>query len=210
MSLELVKRNIENDLVVNIGKKIRKLRKENKLTLKQLSVESGVSSGTISKIEKGEMVPSIVIFLRIVKALGKDLGYFLDVEEPLVEKEYQYFSKEDYKTLKDKEHGLSFRLYGPNINSRTINGVFYCKCLYKDSGSGSNVLVHKEEELLLCTKGRIKFKAAGDEIILTEGSILFLKSNVPHSWENYNNGESELFLVTLGEKKGEADLPLLF
>lgn len=77
---------------MNIGEKIRKIRKENKLTIVELAEITGLSKTTISDTETGKTNPSNDTILKIAKALNidvKDLckgtGYsfffFFDEEE---------------------------------------------------------------------------------------------------------------------------------
>jgi len=46
-----------------IGKRLFKLRKEKKLTLKHLANETGMASKFISQVEKGEIIPPVSTIL---------------------------------------------------------------------------------------------------------------------------------------------------
>ena len=54
----------------NLGKIIKQQRLAVELTLHQLSVESGVSSSHLSRIERGQRFPSARILRRLAKPLG--------------------------------------------------------------------------------------------------------------------------------------------
>ncbi|TRZ47891.1 MAG: XRE family transcriptional regulator [Dehalococcoidia bacterium] len=54
----------------NLGKIIKQRRLAVELTLHQLSVESGVSSSHLGRIEKGQRFPSARILRRLAKPLG--------------------------------------------------------------------------------------------------------------------------------------------
>ncbi len=56
---------------------MRQARVEQGLTLRAVAEAAGVSPGTVKKIEVGRLVPSIEIFLKVVKALRRRAAIFL-------------------------------------------------------------------------------------------------------------------------------------
>jgi transcriptional regulator with XRE-family HTH domain len=91
---------------VDFGKYLRKLRKEKKLTVRQLDLYSGVSHSYISQIERGARgIPSPEILLKLSKALNveyeelmKAAGYIRDNKKesdyPLSEQQFDFVIKE--------------------------------------------------------------------------------------------------------------------
>jgi len=69
---------------MKISKKLKQMRKENNLTLKELSNKSGVSISFISDIENGRRNPSIETLKVLARALDTSAGEFLK-EEPMKE-----------------------------------------------------------------------------------------------------------------------------
>lgn len=66
-----------------LGRRIRKLRSERRLTLKQVESASGLSATHLSEIERGRTSPTIGALLRIARALEKDVSYFIEHDERL-------------------------------------------------------------------------------------------------------------------------------
>ncbi len=64
----------EEELNLKIGGKLRELRKERKLTLKQLAERAGISVSLISQIERAESAASISTLNKIVSILNIRLG----------------------------------------------------------------------------------------------------------------------------------------
>ena len=60
-----------------LGKKIRKLRTDKKITPDQLANETGFSTDTIKKIESGKERPPVGMLLQISKALEVDSSFLL-------------------------------------------------------------------------------------------------------------------------------------
>ncbi|MFR2692694.1 MAG: helix-turn-helix domain-containing protein [Enterocloster bolteae] len=53
-----------------VGEKIRKLRKEKKLTLKDIAEATGLSIGYISQLERGAVEPSLASLRKVSEFLG--------------------------------------------------------------------------------------------------------------------------------------------
>jgi len=53
-----------------VGKRIRQLRKENGLTLRQLALGCDLSSNAISLVERGQVAPTVETLCKIAHALG--------------------------------------------------------------------------------------------------------------------------------------------
>jgi CheY-like chemotaxis protein len=70
----------ENRLNAAIGRRIREIRRERGLTLRQLASRTGLSVSLISQIELAKSAASILTLHRLVTALGYDLsGFFSNV-----------------------------------------------------------------------------------------------------------------------------------
>ncbi len=61
----------------SIATTIKRARRDQQLTQVQLAKRAGLTQGSLSKIERGEQVPSIAVLQRLVRALGLDLGALL-------------------------------------------------------------------------------------------------------------------------------------
>lgn len=67
-----------NDKLQELGKHIKKLRKERKLTLSALCYRNGLEPSTISRIEKGIVEPKYLTLLKLSEALGLHIKELLD------------------------------------------------------------------------------------------------------------------------------------
>ncbi len=68
----------EEELNIRIGKKVRELRTENRLTLKQLAERTNLSISLISQIERAESAASVASLNKIVTALNITLYELFD------------------------------------------------------------------------------------------------------------------------------------
>ena len=86
---------------MNLGEKIKKLRKENKLTLKLLGEKVGLSTSFLSEIEKGKTNPSLKKLISIADELNVSICCLMDEECDI---HYRYAAAENkskYKALPD-------------------------------------------------------------------------------------------------------------
>ena len=62
---------------VNLGKRIRELRKLNQLTQMELADLTGISYVYVSKIENGQAYPGLEIISEIAEAVGVTIDYLI-------------------------------------------------------------------------------------------------------------------------------------
>ncbi len=67
--------------IAELGRRIRKLRLDCRMTLKQVEHASGLSATHLSEIERGRTSPTIGALVRIARALNRDASYFIEREE---------------------------------------------------------------------------------------------------------------------------------
>ena len=87
--------------IEELGRRIRKLRLEQRLTLKQVEETSGLSATHLSEIERGRTSPTIGALVRIARALGRETSYFIETEE---RSEVAHVSREQ---LRSRAHGAA-------------------------------------------------------------------------------------------------------
>lgn len=83
---------------MNVGERIKQLRKQNNLTLRELSQKADISVSFLSDIENGRSKPSLEKLKYISEALGttisyllgetSNLGSFSDIRDPYIPEEY--------------------------------------------------------------------------------------------------------------------------
>lgn len=87
-----------------LGQRIEKRRKANHMTLKQLSAESGISAGFLSKIENGLCNPSISVIQKICFALQVSVNELAAVKTEAelmstIHKNQSYLLRKDERCL---------------------------------------------------------------------------------------------------------------
>lgn len=62
---------------MSVGTKVRTLRRELDITAEQLAVRAGVSSSTLGRLERADIMPNLRILNRIARELGTDASSLL-------------------------------------------------------------------------------------------------------------------------------------
>src|SRR5918992_5565509 len=64
-----------------LGTRVKELRRGRGLTLEDLAERAGVSRAMISKVERGEKNPTLVVAAKVAEGLGVTISELLGVEE---------------------------------------------------------------------------------------------------------------------------------
>jgi transcriptional regulator with XRE-family HTH domain len=71
-----------DELIANLGTRLRGLRVDQKLTLEMVASRANVSRAMISKIERGEKMPTVGVLVRVATALDVTLSALLGAQAP--------------------------------------------------------------------------------------------------------------------------------
>ncbi len=172
---------------INIGNKLRELRKEKKISIAVLSKESGVSTGLISQIERGIVVPSVVNLWKISQALDINVGYFF--EEGSEENKIVVRKEERKKIVINRSKGI-YELLTPDLKGKI---EFLQITLKKGEYSSNELITHEGEECGIVIKGTMTVKINNKDYVLNEGDSIYFNSTIPHKY--LNEGEEECISI---------------
>lgn len=181
-------------IVGSIGHKIRGLRKRMGLSLQKLAERSDVSAAAIHKIEQGGMVPTITTLLKIARALGRPVSFF--VEEDTGQDDAAVFTPAPEQRSVFSSH--------PGITLHSISGPYgrfflagARATVIPKGNSGSKPLEHPGEELVHVTEGLLEFQVSGQPYRLGPGDTLHFRGEYPHSWRNPGDGDARAVWIAL-------------
>lgn len=169
-----------------IGKKLLKLRRDKKLTLKHLANETGLSTEYISQVEKGEKIPPVAVLLQLSRALGIDSSILLQ-EEKVIEKKK---TQDDYRK---RTEDYSYENLTPEARHKHLK-AFRVFIDAKSDHKGVSYQ-HAGEEFHYVLKGKIEVMVGENKNILAPGDSLHFNSNIVHKLRNIGNSKAELLVV---------------
>jgi transcriptional regulator with XRE-family HTH domain len=179
-----------------IGRRIKKVREGQHLTLKNVEAKAGISATHISEIERGKTSPTIGALIRIADALGKDPAYFIEAEEL---SDVSLVSLED-RTEIDLERAKGFReMLTKSIPSGKINAQLIT--LTPSDSTEMSMHEHDGDEAALVLEGRINFKIDGKVHELSEGDSIYYIADQEHGYCNASENEKAKMIWFASERK---------
>jgi transcriptional regulator with XRE-family HTH domain len=183
-----------------IGSKVRALRVKKKLGLVQLGEHTGLSPALLSKIERGQLFPTLPTLLRIAMVFGVGLDHFFieSEERPLV----MVNRKKDRIRLPDRpgEDAPSyfFESLDFEMTDRKID-IYYAE--FPESSKPSAPHEHAGAEFLFVLKGRLVVSIEAKDVVLDEGDAVHFDSSAAHSYrsDHHHQGSSSAIVVVMPE-----------
>ncbi|MFC3885472.1 helix-turn-helix domain-containing protein [Bacillus songklensis] len=171
-----------------IYKKIRELRLQKGLTLKELSERTELSISFLSQVERGATSLAITSLKKIADALNIKISEFFD-DTP----------NENYMVKASEQK--PFNIKGSEFTYVRLNGEFTGRTLepilvtLAPSQKQTQKYGHSGEEFYYVLKGFVIFNIDGKEYVIREGDSIHFPSTCPHTVENPFNEESILICV---------------
>ncbi len=164
-----------------IGTKIRVLRQRKKLGLVQLGAHTGLSPAMLSKIERGQLIPTLPTLLRIAMVFGVGLEHFF-AERP-DRPRVAVVRKAERLRLPDRPRedmpSYFFESLDFPVTDRKMH-AYYAE--FPSSSRESQPHQHDSAELVYVIKGQLVLSIAGSDFILDEGDAIYFDSAAPHSY----------------------------
>jgi len=178
-----------------LGKRIKKIREEKHLTLKNIEAAASISATHISEIERGKTSPTLGALIRISKALGKDPSYFIE-EEELGEVCLVTLENRIQESLPEAA-GTVERLTSSIPGGRLQACVLTLGRRRSHRNEGHS---HHGNEAALILSGKFWFKVAGEEYELGEGDAITYEAAELHAYSNASTHEEASMLWVCTER----------
>ncbi|MFQ5708058.1 MAG: helix-turn-helix domain-containing protein [bacterium] len=174
----------------NVGKKLRDLRKENNLTLKELSQKSGVSTTQISEIERELTSPTLATLIKLISALGQETSIFF---EPGNGKKVAIVRKNERPLIVDQKNQVYIESLTTGIMDSKLKVILtHPKPGHENIPGGYK---HGGEELIFVIKGCIQVTLDGTSHIIESGDSIHFRGDMVHTIKNITDEEVELIAV---------------
>jgi transcriptional regulator with XRE-family HTH domain len=173
-----------------LGERIRALRRERGWTLELLAERSGVSRAMISKLERGEKNPTLVVAARVAEGLGVSLSQLVGIE---ARREIVVVPKERRMVMRDPETGFERQLLSPSFGGE----LEFIRNVVPEGSTSGEFPPHRRgvEEYVVVEKGRLRAILGSEEHVLEEGDAAYFEADVAHRFDNAGVGECSYYLV---------------
>jgi transcriptional regulator with XRE-family HTH domain len=163
----------DDDLLANVGPRLRALRQERGATLADLSASTGISVSTLSRLESGGRRPTLEHLLPLARAHGVALDALVDAAPP-----------EDPRV-----HGSPFSREGLTLVPLSRDGTGgpqAYKLVFppRSPARPPEQKVHDGYEWLYVLSGRLRLQLGAREFVLAPGEAVEFDTRVPHAFTN--------------------------
>jgi len=184
-------REVRSVETIDVGKRIKSIRKRKNLTLQEVSEKSGMSATAISAIERNVSSPTVNTLASIGRALGESLSSLLGEDEV----EYVVTRAANRERLATDIPGSEFLSLAAAVRGRRFHPKL---CILKPgANSGEDFVNHQGDEFFFVLQGAVEVEIDGTSLGLEQGDSLYFRGNTPYRWKNApDRGEAHLLVVT--------------
>ncbi len=177
--------------IEELGRRIRKLRLERRMTLKHVEEGSGLSATHLSEIERGRTSPTIGALVRIARALDKDASYFIEHEE---RPEIAHLTREKARSISPCP-GVTAEIMTPGIPG---SRVFSYRLFLSHSPPAELVLKAQDvdgDALYLVRRGTLETQFGETRLTITGGDAVQASLTLPHRLRASRGETAEVIAV---------------
>lgn len=176
------------DQMVPVGKRIKSVRMQKKMTYDQLANETGFSIDYLKAVESGEKTPPVGTLLQIARALKIDSGLFLKEQATSLKSRIRAYTKRTdnyaYTTLTPGAENKHLKAFRVTVDAgQDHRGVGY---------------QHEGEEFVYVLGGHIEVKVGEHVNDLKKNDSLHFNSGIHHNLKNVGDETAELLVVIFG------------
>jgi len=176
---------------IDVGKKIKSIRKRKNLTLQAVSEKSGMSATAISAIERNVSSPTVTTLAAIGRALGESISSLVGEAEI----EYVVTRALNRERLATEIREVEFQSLAAGVPGQRFHPKV---CILKPgANSGEDFVNHQGDEFFFVIRGALEMEIGGTSARLEEGDTLYVRGNTAFRWRNaHDGGETELLVVS--------------
>jgi len=171
-----------------VGERLKTIRSQRGLTVRELAHVSDLAFNTISMIERGKMSPTVSTLHKLSSALGVPLAYFVSESAP---KKVVYLKRAERKAA-HSAHVVLENL-GSALPDQSLQLLLLT--LQPEADSGPDPIVHVGQEFAFCLEGLVEYEVEGKLYALEPEDSLLFEAHLPHRWRNGQGSPSRLLLI---------------
>ncbi|HPC85637.1 MAG TPA: XRE family transcriptional regulator [Smithellaceae bacterium] len=176
----------------DIGRRIKSLRNEKRVTLEELAAQTGFTKGYLSKVEKSEKAPPVSTLGIIARALSVNISTLLG--EDTTTSSICLVKKSERSQI--RRTGTSVGYSYEAVAHKFKNKLMEPFVLTLPVHAKRRVLYqHEGQEILFVLEGTMRFHHGAEEIIAEEGDCVYFDSGIPHFGESVGDNAVKCFMV---------------
>ncbi len=176
---------------IDVGKRIKSIRKRKNLTLQAVSEKSGMSATAISAIERNVSSPTVNTLAAIGRALGESISSLVGEGEI----GYVVTRASNRERLATEIREAEFQSLAAGVPGQRIHPKL---CILKpEAKSGEDFVNHPGDEFFFVIRGALDMEIGGTSVRLEGGDTCYVRGNTSFRWRNApDREETELLVVS--------------
>ena len=189
----------KEDIQVNVGERVKRVRKDRDLTLQDISQRTDLDVAFLEQIENGSVAPPLGTVIKLAKALELKMGYFISGDE---DRPYTIVRKNDgkvvsrYSSKKGKYYGYGYESLAPHKKDRHMEPFLVS---LEPSESDEERSAHDGQEFIYVLEGAMEVRLGGEVYVLEPGDSIYYDSTVPHLVKNHGKDVTRILAVLYSE-----------
>jgi transcriptional regulator with XRE-family HTH domain len=164
---------------MEIGKRLKDLRRQREFTLEHLAPRAGCSKSFLSKVENDSASPSLATLVKIIQSLGSTLHSFFNGIEKNIPKVIKADERQKFETQDGRS---SYELLARDISAKNMEPFWVI--MEAGASSGKAPIFHKGERWGIVLEGKVEVKVGDEVYLLGPGDAIYFDTAVPHRWRN--------------------------
>ncbi len=173
----------EDELEKAIGRQVRSFRKQQHMTVVELSKQASMSPGMLSKVENGQASPSLATLHSLSKALNVPVTSFFRLYEE--EKEAAFVKAGQGLTIERRgtRFGHHYQLLGHSIANRYLLEPYLIS--FDEKSDVFPLFQHDGVEFIYVLEGIMEYRHGSNIYEMHAGDSLYFDSSAPHGPEKF-------------------------
>jgi transcriptional regulator with XRE-family HTH domain len=175
-----------------IGKRIKALRLEKRITLETLSRQTGFTKGYLSKVEKSEKAPPVSTLGTIARALKVTISFLLGEDNSSVPISFVRKSERQMITGDGTSVGYSYEAVAHKFKNKVMEPFVLTLPVHPKK---KKIYQHEGQEILFVLEGKMKFLHGAEVLFVEEGDCVYFDASIPHFGESVGDKAAKCFMV---------------
>jgi transcriptional regulator with XRE-family HTH domain len=176
-----------------MGEKLKSVRLERNLTLKEVGAMVGCSESQLSKIENNHTLPSLPLLHSLVQVLHTNISWLFESEP----RGRVIIDKQGQRPLIRLDHlhrgtGISLERVIPYSKDHHLQ----CNIHHLEPhGTSNGMIAHEGEEVGYVIAGTVALTVDDEVYVLSQGDTFFFPSDISHGYQNLGSDPASIFWV---------------
>lgn len=184
-----------------VGFRVRRIREQKELSLKDLAQRTGLDQAYLSEIEEDKASPPLGVLVKLGKALDMRLGTLISSGEDLPCTVVRAGERQDmsrYPHTRETSYGYSYQALAPRKSNRSMEPFMVT---LRSSGEEVAPSTHDGQEFIFVMDGSME-AIVGDAVeILGPGDCIYYDSTAPHLLRPHGPGPTTILAVIYSQDR---------